>query len=151
MTSVLSVRVFTGANAGTMSAAQTTVDLCAADALSGGSVMPGTVSYERWVALRVDTAPDRGATNFWVENTGDLPTGVSLKFGVTDDPATPVNTTSTVATMDLASGRRYIYDNAVYTEVGDLTRYLVFQEVVANGAPSGAIDPQSLDFGWVEA
>lgn len=151
MAATLTTRVFTGTNAGTMSSAQSSVSLTDADALSGGSVTPGTVSYERWVALRVDAAPDTGTTNFYVIVTGDLPTGVAIKFGVTDDAATPVNTTSTVATMDLTAGRKFIFDTGVYDSVGEHTRYLVLQEVVANGAASGAIDPQTLRFGWAEA
>jgi hypothetical protein len=151
MSADISLRVFTGAGAATMSAAQTMVELTDVDALTGGDVLPGAVSFERWIALRLDTAPVRGATNFWVENTGDLPTGVTLKFGVIDDAATPVNTVSTIATMDLMSGRRYIVDTNVYNAVGELTRFLVIQEVVAIGAASGAIDPQDLQFGWAEA
>ena len=151
MTATITASVFTGTNAGTEHVSQTTIALCAADALSGGDVVPGTRSYERWIALRVDVAPAHGATNFSVTNTGDLPAGVSLKFGVTDTPATPVNTESTVATMDLQSGRTYIFDTNSYDTVGDHTRYLVIQEVAASDAPSGAIDPQALRFGWQES
>jgi hypothetical protein len=147
----LSTRVYTGTNAGTESSAQTGITLVDADALSGGPVLPGTVSYERWLRLRVDSAPTTGVTNFYVQNTGALPTGVSLKFGVTDDPATPKNTVSLIATMDLTSGRRFIFDTNVYTATGEHSRYLVIQEVVAIGASSGAISQQHLQFGFQES
>lgn len=151
MVATISLRAYTGAGAATESPAQSGINLCAADALTGGDVVPGTVSYERWIRLRVDVAPDVAVTNFWVENNGTLPTGVSILFGVTDTPATPKNTVSTVATMALTSGRRFIFDTGSYEDVGEHTRYLVLQEVVAVGAASGAINQQDLDFGWAES
>jgi hypothetical protein len=147
----LSTRVYTGTNAGTESSAQTGITLVDADALTGGPVLAGTASYERWLRLRVDVAPAIGVTNFYVQNTGVLPTGVSLKFGVTDTPATPKNTTSMVATMDLTSGRRFIFDTNVYDTIGEHSRYLVIQEVAAIGATIGAIPQQSLKFGFQES
>jgi len=151
MAADISLRVFTGAGAATMSGPQSGIELSAQDVVSGGSdVLPGTVSYERWIALRLDTAPVVGVTTLSVLNDGDLPTGVTLKFGVTDTPRTPINTVSDIATMDLTSGRKFIFDTGVYDEVGQITRYLVVQEVVAVGAPSGAIPQQELSFGYQE-
>ncbi len=151
MTASLTLRVLTGTNAGTESAAQTAIVLVAADALSGGDVAPGTNSYERWLRLKVDVAPANGVSNFWFQNEGELPDGVALKFGVTDTPATPIATTSTIATTDLVAGRRYIWDVNTYSEAGDTTRYLVIQEQVAADADSGAIDQQTPSFGWSES
>lgn len=151
MAADLSLRAYTGTNAAIESVALTDVALISEDAVTGADVVPGTVSFERWLALRVDVAPVEGVTNFWVQNTGDLPEGVSLKFGVTDTSATPVNTVSAVATKDLVSGRRFIFDTSTYTEAGEKTRYLVIQEVVAADADAGAIDPQALRFGWAES
>lgn len=150
MAADLSLRAYTGANAGTESSAQTTIDLCADDALTGDPVLPGSRSFERWLRLRLDTAPDVGVANFWLQNTGDLPAGVSLLFGVTDAPATPVATPSAVATMELQSGRRYIFDTNTYDEAGQRSRYVVIQEVVEASVSGGPIPDQSLAFGWVE-
>ncbi len=150
MTATLSTSVFTGTNAGTEHTGQSSISLTIADTLSGGAVLPGTVSYERWMALRVDVAPSHGVTNFYLIATGALPTGVSLKFGVTDTAATPVNTASAIATMDLTAGRKFIFDTNVYDTVGDHTRFIVVQEIVALGAPSGAISPQTFQWGWSE-
>ena len=150
MSSVISTSVFTGTNGGTEHTGQSTVTLCAADALTGGNVIAGSVSYERWIALRVDTAPPSGATSFSITNTGSLPTGVSILFGVTDTPKTPVNTVSTIATMDLQSGRTYIFDVSTLTAIGQHTRYLVLQEVAAAGTAAGAINTQAVKFGWSE-
>lgn len=151
MTAVVSLRAYTGSGASVESSAITEVELCSTDAVSGGDVAPGTRSYERWLRLRVDTAPATGVANFWLMNTGELPDGVSLLFGVTDTPATPVSSPSTVATKALTSGQRFIFDAETYAEVGDHSRYVVIQEVVDGDADSGDIPAQTLVFGWVEA
>lgn len=151
MTATVSLRVFTGTNAGTESSEQTTVDLCSDDTIGGGDVLPGSYSFERWLALRLDSPPALGVANFWFIASGDLPAGVVIRFGVTDTGATPVETASAVATRELQPDRRYIFDTATYVSSGDHTRYLVFQEQVAADVTPGAIDPLDYTFGWVEA
>lgn len=151
MAASLSLRAYTGTNAGTESGAQSSVNLGSTDAVPGDDVVPGTYSFERWVRLRVDSPPALGVANFWFEVTGDLPAGVEVRFGVTDTPATPVATVSTVATREMQSDRRYIFDANTYAQAGDHTRYLVFQEHVADTVDPGAIDPLAYTFGWVEA
>ncbi len=150
MTATVSMRAYTGASAGTESAALTSVDLCSTDEVGGDPVAPGTRSFERWLRLRVDVAPAIGVANFWLMNTGDLPAGVSLLFGTTEAPATPIDTASAVATKTLASGQRFIFEDATLTEVGEHTRYVVIQEVVAADAASGDIPDQALQWGWSE-
>jgi hypothetical protein len=148
---MLTLRAYTGANAGTESAAQTAIYLGNADTLnSGNSVAPGTFSYERWLALRVDSPPVSGVTNFWFQNTGALPSGVTLRFGVTDMPTTPINSQSLVATTELQTDRRYIFDTNTYTEAGDKTRYLVLQLQALITADDGPIEQQTPAIGWSE-
>lgn len=146
----LSLRAYTGTNAGTESAAQTAILLVDADALTGGSVVPGSNSFERWLRLKVDTI-EGAVTGFWFQNAGTLPAGVTLKFGTTDDPATPTDAESTVATMTLEAGRRYIWDVSTLDEVGATTKYLVIQAQVSPDADSGAIPQQTPSFGWSES
>jgi len=150
MAASVSLRVSTGTNAGTESSAQTGITLISADALSGGSVSPGTNSYERWVRLAVDNPGDLILTTFSFRGSPNLPDGVEIKYGVTDTPSTPVNTVSNIATHTLGT-ERVIFDANSYSEAGDRTRYLVFQEQVALTAPSGAITQNLLAFSWSEA
>lgn len=150
MTAEISLRAYTGASAGTESAALDAVELISEDAVTGDPVAPGSVSFERWLRLRVDVAPVIGVANFWLTNTGDLPDGVSLLFGVTDTPATPVGTVSTVAIKALTSGQRFIFDAQTLTEIGDHSRYIVIQEVVAADAAPGTIPAQAFQWGWSE-
>ena len=150
MAASVSLRVLTGTDAGTESAAQTGFTLTDADALSGGSVTPGTTSYERWVRLAIDDPDDSILTTFTFRGAPDLPDGVTVKYGVTDTGATPVDTASTIATHTLGT-ERVIWDTSSYSEAGDRTRYLVFQEVFAADAAAGAIPQNIVVFGWSEA
>lgn len=150
MTATVSLRAYTGAGAATESAALDGVTLISEDALTGADVDPGTRSFERWLRLRLDTAPVTGVATLWLSNTGGLPEGVSLLFGVTDVAATPVATPSLVATKTLTSGQKFVFDMGPYSEAGEHSRYVVIQEVAAADAAPGAIPAQALVFGWSE-
>lgn len=151
MTASISLRVYTGTNAATESSAQTAITLTNTDTLDSGGLVPGTYSYERWLRLRVDSPPVSGVTNFWLQNEGTLPAYVTIRFGVTDLPATPVATQSTIATMELTPGRHFIFDTNTYTATGEHTRYIVLQEQVLITAPSGALSQLTPSFGWSES
>jgi hypothetical protein len=146
----VTLRVSYGTNAGTESASQTGIVFCAADALSGSPVAPGSVSYERWMRLALDTANSHSITALSFTATANLPTGVTIKYGVTDTPATPINTTSTIATH-LLDGDHVIWDTNTYDSDNDRSRYLVLQMVVASSATSGAIPQDTLTFGWAQS
>lgn len=150
MSADVSLRVLTGSNAATESSAQTGITFTDADALSGGSVTPGTNSFERWVRLAIDDPDDSILTTFSFQGVPDLPEGVTIKYGISDVGVTPVDTTSTIATHTLMS-ERVIWDAGSYSEAGDRTGYLVFQEQVAASANSGAIPQNAVTFGWSEA
>ena len=152
----LSLREFTGTNAGTESAAVTATSLISADLPTGipadNPVVPGTNSYERWLAVVCDSA-DGAYSNFYVELnpvSGALPDGVTIRVGTTATAATPTAATSTVAKTTLTAGRRYTFDTSILDTVNARTAYLVLQETVAASAASGAIDQQTLAFGWAK-
>ena len=147
---VVTLRVSYGTNAATESASQTGIVFCAADALSGADVAPGTVSYERWVRLALDTANSHSITALSFTAHPVLPTGVTIKYGVTDTPATPVNTASTIATHTLDSDH-VIWDTNTYDANSDRSRYLVLQMAVASDATSGPITQNGLTFGWTQS
>jgi len=146
----VTLRVSYGTNAGTESASQTGVTFCAADALSGPDVAPGTVSYERWMRLALDTANSHSISALSFVGAPSLPTGVTIKYGVTDTPATPVNTTSAIATH-LLDTDRVIWDTNTYDTNGDRSRYLVMQMTVASSATSGPITQNHLTFDWMQS
>lgn len=148
----VSLSVFTGTGAATETPGQTAITLLSADSAStnpsSAEVVPGTNSFERWMAVSIDTADAQTYSNFWVEMTGDLPDGVTIRVGVADAGSTPTAATSQVAKTTLAAGRRFIWDVNSYSSDGDRTRYLVLQEAVAASAASGAIPQQVLSFGY---
>lgn len=150
MVASLTLRVYYGAGAATESGAQTAIFLSDTDGLTSGSIDPGSYSYERWLRLRVDSAPVSGVTNFWLQNEGVLPADVILRFGITDTPSTPVATASAIATMELTSGRKFIFDTNTYSETGEHTRYIVLQAQALATADSGPLSQQTPSFGWSE-
>jgi hypothetical protein len=154
MSATITCRAMTGSGAGTQSGAQTAISLLSIDAASGDPddepIAPGSNSFERWLRFRVDAAPEVGVADFWVESAGELPDGVTIRFGVTDTGVTPKATTSTIATTELVAGRRYVWDTNIYSDIGDTTRYLVLQGQVAADAADGPIDTQGITIGWRE-
>jgi len=152
MTAVLTLRVYTGTNAGTQSAAQAAIALLPTDSASStpAAVAKGAYSYEKWMRILIDDPDGDSFTNFWIERAGDLPDGVTIRFGVTDTPATPRNTVSLVATTTMADGRRYIFDTNAYDTADQTTRYFVVQAQVAASAASGAIDQQVFTTGYAQ-
>ena len=153
MSATVTLRVYTGTNAGTESAAQSAIALLPTDSASTtpAAITKGANSYEKWMRLSLDAAAGTTLTNFWLQRDGDLPTGVTVKFGVTDTAATPVNTTSLVATTTMADARRYIFDTTEYATTGDKTRWIVVQGQVAADADSGALDQQVFTAGYAES
>jgi hypothetical protein len=155
---VTSLRVYTGTNAGTESAGQTGIDLISVDNAvnsamnrSDNEVVSGTNSFEKWIRIKIDAANGHVLANFWIERSGDLPTGVTIRMGVTDTPATPTASVSTVATTTMADGRRYIFDANTYDATNDTTRYVVVQEQVAMGATVGSIETENFEIGWSQS
>lgn len=152
MTASLSLRVYTGTGAGTESAAQTGIAFMDIDSAANdpdsNQVAPGANSFEKWLRLRVESADDQTVSGFWVERTGDLPDGVTVKLGISAAPATPVATESTIASKTMHAGQKYYFDAAAYSSAGDHSSYLVLQEIVAADAASGQIDQQLVEFGW---
>jgi len=151
MAATLTLRVYSGAGAATESGPQTAVYMSSTDGVTSGNINAGSYSYERWLRLKVDSLPATGVTGFWLQNEGVLPADVILRFGVTDTPSTPVATASSIATMELTPGRRFIFDTNVYDTTGDTTRYLVLQEQVLLGAGSGATPQLTPSIGWSDS
>jgi hypothetical protein len=152
MVASVSMRVCTGASAGTESAAQdgfALMDIDSADNDPDAHVVhPGDNSFEKWLRLAVDDSDGYSVSSFWLERVGDLPDGVIVKVGVTSAGVTPTASESTVATETMHSGRRYWFDFNEYDTNGDRTDFVVLQEQVAADADSGAIDQQSFTWGW---
>lgn len=155
MAATLTLRVYTGTDAGTESGSQEGIALMSTDSAGNdpedNEIEKGTNSFEKWMRVKVDDADGDTFTNFWIERSGDLPDGVTVKMGVTAIPATPVAATSTIATTTMTDGRRYIFDTNEYDADDDTTRYLVVQARVDSAATSGNIEQQVFSIGYSQS
>lgn len=161
MAATVTLRVFTGTNAGTMSGAVSGIDLINADnttnSLANRNAFPipaGGRSYEKWIKARVDAAPANQITNFRAWSSGSTIPDATLYIGATASGATPTNATSTVATNDIAdytSGSRFNWDTAsTLVNIGDLSRYLVLQLAIDAAHGPGNVPTQTVSFAFDE-
>lgn len=161
MAASLSVRVYTGASAGTESGAVTGIDFISADnatnSLGNRTSFPitvGTNSYEKWIKLKVDTAPANGVTNFKIWGDGAVQTSTTLNFTagyVTG--ATPTTGASSVANTtftNFTSNNKATWDSASYTATNATTKYAVFQLVVAADAAAGNWTQETISYSYDE-
>jgi hypothetical protein len=161
MAASLSVRVYTGASAGTESGAVSGVDMISADnatnSLANRTANPitvGTSSYEKWIKLKVDTAPANGVTNFKVWGDGAVMTSTTLNFTAAYvTGVTPTNATSTIANTtftNFTSGNKATWDSASYTATNSTTKYLVMQLAVGSDAGPGNWTQETVNFSYDE-
>lgn len=161
MAASLSLRVYTGASAGTQSSAVTGIDLISADNATNSlanrqsnPVTVGTNSYEKWLKLYIDTAPANGVTNFKVWGDGGVQTSTSLLFTAAYvTGATPTNATSAVANTtftNFTSGNKATWDSASYSATGATTKFLVFQLQVASDASPGNWTQETVNYSYDE-
>lgn len=161
MAATVSLRVFTGALAATMSGAVSGIDMVSADnainSLANRNAFPipaGGRSFEKWLKARVDVAPANQITNFRVWSDGSSPPDATLLVGATTTGANPTNADSSVATTDIStftSGAKFDWDTtSTLVSVGDLTRYLVLQLAIDAGAQPGNIPTESLSYSFDE-
>jgi hypothetical protein len=161
MVASLSLRVYTTSGQ-TESSAQTGIDLISADnatnTLSNRQAYPitvGTRSYEKWLKLRVDTAPANGVTNFKIWGDGTVMTSTTLYFtGNYVTYATPTNASSTVANTSFnsfnTSSAAATWDTASYTAANATTKFAVFQLAVGADAGPGTWTQETISYSYDE-
>lgn len=161
MVASLSLRVQTGAPAGTESAVVTGIDLISADnatnSLANRQANPitvGTNSYEKYVKLKVDTAPANAVTNFKIWGDGAVAANTTLMWaGAVASYAQPTASTSTVATTNFntcTSGAKCTWDSASYSTLNSTTKYSVFQLQVGSGATPGNWPTETVSYSYDE-
>ena len=160
MAAVLSLRVRYGTSPGTESAAVTGIDLISADnatnSLANRQANPitvGTRSFEKWVCLKVDTAPANAVANFKIWGDGAVAANTTLYWGATATYATPVNTASTVATTNfntVTSAAKGTWHAGSLSAQNAITDYSVFQLDVASGASPGNWPTETVSYSYDE-
>jgi hypothetical protein len=161
MAASLSVRVYTGASAGTESAVVTGIDFESADnatnSLANRQANPITVatnSYEKWLKLKVDTAPANGVTNFKIWGDGAVQTSTTLMWtGAYITGTTPTTGSSSIANTtfnNFTSGNKGTWDSSSYTATNATTRYAIFQLQVAADCGPGNWTQETINFSYDE-
>ena len=161
MAASLSVRVYTAAAAGTESAVVTGIDFVSIDnatnSLGNRTANPitvGTNSYEKWLKLKVDTAPANGVTNFKIWGDGAVMTSTTLNFtaayvtGTT--PTTAASTIANTTFTNFTAGNKATWDSTSYTATNATTKYTVFQLVVDSTAGPGNWTQETINFSYDE-
>jgi hypothetical protein len=161
MAASLSVRVYTGSAAGTESSSVSGIDFISADnatnSLANRTANPitvGTNSYEKWIKLKVDTAPANGVTNFKIWGDGAVMTSTTLNFTAAYvTGTTPTTATSSIANTtftNFTSGNKATWDSTSYTATNATTKYVVFQLQVASDAGPGNWTQETINFSYDE-
>jgi hypothetical protein len=160
MAASLSLRVYTGAGA-TESSAVTGIDLISADnatnTLANRQANPitvGTNSYEKWLKLKIDTAPANGVTNFKIWGDGAVDTSTTLKF--TSNYATYAQGTTGATTIGNANftsytaGNKATWDTASYSATNATTKFVLFQLQVDSTANPGNWTQETISYSYDE-
>jgi hypothetical protein len=161
MVASLSVRVNTGSAAGTESSAVTGIDFISADNATNSlpnrqanPITVGTRSYEKWLTLKIDTAPANGVTNFKIWGDGAVMTSTTLYFtGSYVTGTTPTSGASTIANANFTSytaGAKATWDTASYSATNAVTKFAVFQLAVDGTAGPGNWTQETISYSYDE-
>lgn len=160
MAASLSLRVYTAAGP-TESGAVTGIDLISADnatnSLANRQANPitvGTNSYEKWLKLKIDTAPANGVTNFKIWGDGTVDTSTTLKFTsnyVTYQQGTTAATTIGNANFtSYTSNNKATWDTASYSATNATTKFVLFQLQVDSTANPGNWTQETISYSYDE-
>lgn len=168
MPATVELRVYTGTNAATESAAVTGVDFIAADnatnSLANRQAFPitvGTNSFEKHLRLKWTVAPANALTNFkfWTDGAGQANVGLRAKLAVGTGGASPGtgDTTPTATAMasdvdayTLTSGAKGTWDSASYSTVNHVSKALLLQLQPTASATQGNWTQETLSFSYDE-
>lgn len=170
MAASLTVRVQSGATPGSQSAAVTGIDLISADnnlnTLANRNSNPITVptgttsafSYEKYLTLKIDTAPANSVTNFkyWSAQGGAFGAGTGVQLdgvGVVASGSyvTPVSTSrASAVALPTTQGGASTWDSGSYSSQLSITSYLVLQLAVISTASPGNMSQATISFSYDE-
>src|SRR5512141_170286 len=161
MAAGLTVRVYTSTNAGTESGAQTGISFLSTDSANTTTtdrqsypITVGTNSYEKWLKLKIDTAPANTVSNFKIWGDGAVMTSTTLNFtGAYVTGTTPVATTSSIANANFnsyTSAAKGTWDLGTYSVTNATTKFVVFQLQVDSTAGTGNWTQETINYSYDE-
>lgn len=162
MAALLQLSVQTGGGAGSATEPVTGIDLISADngtnSLANRQANPitvGTNSYEKWVRLKIISAPANYVGTFRVWGDGAVDQSTSLMFTgayVTYQQGTTSNSTIANTTFtNFTTNNKAVWDNTSYSATGSYTKYLVFQLMVGATAGPGNWTQETVNYSYDEA
>jgi hypothetical protein len=160
MAASLTLRVYTSTGP-TESAAVTGIDLESADnatnTLANRQANPisvGTASYEKWLKLKVDTAPANGVTNFKVWGDGAVMTSTTLymtaNYATYQQGTTATSTIANANFTTYTSGNKATWDTASYSATNATTKFLVLQLAVDATSGPGNWTQETISYSFDE-
>jgi hypothetical protein len=168
MAASLSVRVYTGTNAATESAAVTGISFLSIDSAANdvttrqnNPVQAGTASFEKHIRLKIDTAPAVSVSNFkwWTDGSGTTNVALRAKEQVGTGGASPgsgdTTPTNTPMTGDIdaytrTSSAKGTWDSGSYSTAGHVTKALILQLQPNASASPGAWPQETINFSYDE-
>lgn len=116
----------------------------------------GTRSYEKWIRLKVVTAPSNYVQSFKVWGDGAIDTSTTLWFTgaiITYNTATASASTwaNVTFTQYTAGGTKAVWDNSSYSATNAYTKYIVFQLQVGSDAGPGNWTQETVSYSYDEA
>ncbi len=161
MAATVTIRVNTGASAGTESGSVSGIDLISADNATNNltnrqdnPITAGDRSYEKWLTAKVDAPPDNYVADFEVWGNGSVDANTTLYVGVIATGATPTTGDSSVATNDYTSytsGAKFSWHTARLSATNDTTDFLVLQLDTAEAASAGNWSQETVNYSYLEA
>jgi hypothetical protein len=139
----------------------TGIDFISADnatnSLANRQANPITVntnSFEKWLKLKVDTAPANAVANFKIWGDGAVMTSTTLKWtGAYITGTTPTTGSSTIASttfVNFTAGNKGTWDAGSYSATNATTQYSVFQLQVASDAGPGNWTQETISYSYDE-
>lgn len=168
MAATVTLRVYTGTNAATESAAVTGIDFISADNATNtlgnrqaNPVTVGTNSFSKHLRLKIDSGiiNSIGNLKFWTDGTGQSNVGLRAKLSVGTGGASPGtgDTTPSATTLTgdvdaytLTSGSKGTWDAASYTTNTHVSKALVLQLQPTGAAAAGNWTQETFNYSYDE-
>lgn len=168
MAATVTLRVYTGTNAATESAAVTGIDFISADNATNtlgnrqaNPITVGTNSFSKHLRLKVDSGLINSVGNlkFWTDGTGQANVGLRAKLAVGTGGASPGTGDSTPSATALTgdadaytytSGSKGTWDSASYTTNTHVSKALVLQLQPTGAAAAGNWTQETLNYSYDE-
>ena len=168
MAATVSLRVYTGTNAATESAAVTGIDFISADnatnSLANRQANPvtvGTNSFSKHLRLKIDSGiiNSIGNVKFWTDGTGQSNVALRVKLAQGTGGASPgtggTTPSATALTGDadaysFVSGSKGTWDSATYTTNGHVTKEMILQLQPNASAAAGNWTQETLNYSYDE-